>query len=390
LLQQYENITNISSIISKSDPHGIITFVNDKFCHISGYTREELLGRSHNIIRHPDMPKSAFKDLWTTIKEEKKTWQGIVKNRAKNGDSYYVKTTIQPILNQSGEIEEFISLHHDITAVMSDKKQLFDYLANNTLSVLILVQIEDYTILEKFYDKASVEKIETIFGKTLLYLMPNRWGFQRVYHLENGLYAFAIDRRSCQANKEEIQEILEKFLANVKEHVVKIDAIEYDISAICSFTYGVFKIFEDAKIGIEQAIETKQPIIYADGLSGVEYDTALKNIETIRTIKTAIDTGNIISYFQPIVNNQTKQIEKYESLVRLINTEGQLLSPYFFLDVAKKGRHYSKITKIVLDNSFATLKKISDVSISINLSLYDIEREEIVAYINLLLERYAK
>jgi len=129
---------------------------------------------------------------------------------------------------------------------------------------------------------------------------------------------------------------------------------------ICSFTYGIFKVFEDAKIGIEQAIATKQPIIYADGLSGIEYDNALKNIETIHTIKTAIDTGNIISYFQPIVNNQTQEVEKYESLVRLINTEGQLLTPYFFLEVAKKGRYYSKITKIVLDNSFAALSKIKD------------------------------
>jgi len=388
LLKQYENITNISSIISKTNPNGIITYVNDKFCQISGYTKDELLGHSHNIIRHPDMPKNAFRDLWKTIKEEKRTWQGIVKNRAKNGDSYYVKTTVQPILNPDGEIEEFISLRHDITAIMSDKKQLFDYLANNTLSVLILVQIEDYTILEKFYDKTSVEKIENIFGKTLLYLMPNRWGFQRMYHLENGLYAFAIDRRSCKASKEEIQETLELFLANVKEHVVKIDHIEYDISVICSFTYGIFKVFEDAKIGIEQAIATKQPIIYADGLSGIEYDNALKNIETIHTIKTAIDTGNIISYFQPIVNNQTQEVEKYESLVRLINTEGQLLTPYFFLEVAKKGRYYSKITKIVLDNSFAALAKISDVAISVNLSLHDIEREEIVQHINHLLRQY--
>lgn len=388
LLQQYKEITNTSSIISKTDPSGAITYVNDKFCQISGYTKEELIGKQHNIIRHPDMPKGAFRDLWKTIKQDKQTWQGIVKNRAKNGDPYYVKTTVQPILNPDGEIEEFISLRHDITAIMSDKKQLFDYLAGNALSVLILIQIEDYAILEKFYDKSSVEKIENVFGKTLLYLMPNRWGFQRVYNLENGLYAFAIDRRNCRATKEEIHEILEQFLANVKEHVVKIDNIEYDISVICSYTYGIFKVFEDAKIGIEQAILTKQPIVYADGLSGIEYDNALKNIETIHTIKTAIDTGNILSYFQPIVHNATQSIDKYESLVRLVNEDGQLLTPYFFLEVAKKGRYYSKITKIVLDNSFKALSKIPNVSISINLSLHDIEREEIAKHIVHLLELY--
>ncbi len=385
LLKQYENITNLSSIISKTDPKGIITFVNDKFCQISGYTKEELLGKSHNIIRHPDMPKTAFRDLWKTIKDEKKTWQGIVKNRAKNGDTYYVKTTIQPILNPNGEVEEYISLRHDITAIMSDKKQLFDFLEANRLSVLILVQIEDYTILEKFYDKASVEKIEMAFGKNMLYLMPNRWGFQRVYHLENGLYAFAIDRRNCKASKEEIHTVLEQFLANVKEYIVKVDSLEYDISVICSFTYGIFKIFEDAKIGIQNAIEHKQSIVYADGLSGIEYENALKNIETIHMIKTAIDNHKIISCFQPIVNNITQEVEKYESLVRLVTEEGQLLTPFYFLEIAKKGRYYSKITKIVLENSFAALLKVPDVSISINLSVHDIERDEITDYIEHLL-----
>ncbi|MEZ7933440.1 MAG: EAL domain-containing protein [Sulfurospirillum sp.] len=388
LLKQYENITNTSSIISKTDPKGVITFVNEKFCQISGFTKEELIGKPHNVIRHPDMPKTAFRDLWRTIKDEKRTWQGIVKNRAKNGDTYYVKTTVQPILNPEGEVQEYISLRHDITAIMSDKKQLFDFLEANRLSVLILVQIEDYNILEKFYDKASVEKIEDAFGKNMLYLMPNRWGFQRVYHLENGLYAFAIDRRNCKASKEEIHAVLEQFLMNVKEYVVKIDSIEYDISAICSFTYGIFKIFEDAKIGIENAIQTKQPIVYADGLSGIEYDNALKNIETIHIIKTAIDNRKIISYFQPIVNNQTQKIEKYESLVRLLTEDGQLLTPLYFLDTAKKGRYYSKITKIVLENSFAALYKISDAAISINLSVHDIERDEITHYIENLLVQH--
>ncbi|MDD4505485.1 MAG: EAL domain-containing protein [Sulfurospirillaceae bacterium] len=387
LLKQYQDITNKSSIISKTDLKGNITFVNEKFCQISGYRPHELIGKPHNIVRHPDMPSSAFKNLWETIKDKKETWQGVVKNRAKNGDSYYVKTTVQPILNSKGEIVEYISLRHDITEIMSDKKQLFDYLEANRLAVLILVQIEDYDTLEKFYDRESVEKIEDSFGRVLLYLMPNIWGFQKVYQLENGLYALAIDRRSCQASVEEIQKVIEALLVNVKEYSVKMESIEYDISVICSFTYGVFKIFEDAKIGIEKAIKEKQSIIYADGLSGVEHENALKNIETIHTIKTALDNNKVISYFQPIVNNLTLEVEKYESLVRIIDESGRLLSPYHFLDIAKKGRYYSKITKIVLENSFLALLR-TDKEISINLSVFDIEQEEIRAYIFELLSQY--
>jgi len=387
LLKQYETITNKSSIISKTNPRGIITYVNEKFCEISGYKEEELIGQPHNIIRHPDMPRSAYKELWATIKEKKKTWQGVVKNRAKNGEPYYVKTTIEPILDPQGEVLEYIALRHDITAVMSDKKQLFDFLESNKFSVLILVQIEDYTTLEKFYDKANVAKIEHTFGSSLLYLMPNPWGFQRIYNLDNGLYAFAIDRRSCRASQQEIEEVLEKFLSNVKEYSVKIDAIEYDISVICSYTFGVFKVFEDAKIGIENAIRDKKTIVYADGLSGIEYENALKNIETIRTIKVALDNQKIISYFQPIVNNETLKVEKYESLVRLVDEHGTILSPFHFLEVAKKGRYYARITKIVLANSFEVLRK-TDKEISINLSVFDIENEDIREYVYALLDEH--
>ncbi|WP_223295840.1 EAL domain-containing protein [Sulfurospirillum deleyianum] len=390
LLEQYKQVTNASSIISKTDAKGRIIYVNEQFCRISGYEEKELLGKSHNIIRHPDMPRSTFEELWHTIKTEKKIWQGIVKNRSKNGKSYYVKTTIQPLLNAHGEVEEYISLRHDITAIMSDKKQLFDFLEAHKLCVLILIQIEDYAILEKFYDKASISKIEQTFYKALLYLMPSICGFQKVYFLENGLYAFVIDRRSCQASKEELYETLEQFLSSVKEYIIKVDGIEYDISVVCSYTYGVFKIFEDAKIGIDHAIATKESIIYADGLSDIEYHTALKNIETLYMIKTAIERQNILSYFQPIVNNQTQQIEKYESLVRLLNEEGDVLAPHAFLDIAKKGRYSTKITKIVLENSFNALEKIPKVAISINLSMQDIEQESILETIYTLLQRYKK
>ena len=86
-----------SVLISKTDTKGIITYANDAFVEISGYTREELIGKSHNIVRHPDMPPQAFKWLWDTLKSER-PWRGIVKNRCKNGDHYWVKANIAPII----------------------------------------------------------------------------------------------------------------------------------------------------------------------------------------------------------------------------------------------------------------------------------------------------
>ena len=117
LLQQYKNAVDRSSIVSKTDIKGRITYTNDKFCLISGYTREELEGKPHSIVRHPDMPKAAFRDMWKTILN-KKAWSGIVKNRKKDGGDYIVEVTINPILDHNGKIEEFIAIRNDITNVV--------------------------------------------------------------------------------------------------------------------------------------------------------------------------------------------------------------------------------------------------------------------------------
>lgn len=84
------------SIVSKTDLKGRITYVNPYFVEVSGYTEEELLGAPHNLIRHPDMPEEAFADLWDTLKADR-PWTGIVKNRCKNGDYYWVKANVVPI-----------------------------------------------------------------------------------------------------------------------------------------------------------------------------------------------------------------------------------------------------------------------------------------------------
>ncbi len=88
-------------IISRTDFAGIITYVNDTFARISGYEPEELIGKPHSIIRHPDMPKSAFEDLWKTIKDGRE-WRGYVKNLRKDGGYYWVHASVSVIM-RNGE-----------------------------------------------------------------------------------------------------------------------------------------------------------------------------------------------------------------------------------------------------------------------------------------------
>lgn len=106
-------------VISKTDLQGNITYANDLFCELTGYAREELVGQPHSMVRHKDVPKSVYKDMWDTIKAGD-IWTGIVPNVGKGGGVYIVDTTVQPIKNAEGEIVEYISIRRVINDLMGD------------------------------------------------------------------------------------------------------------------------------------------------------------------------------------------------------------------------------------------------------------------------------
>ena len=123
LLEQYKSTVDRSFIVSKTDPEGVITYANDEFCKISGYSREELIGKRHSIVRDPDTKKEFYKELWHTIKDLKQPWIGEMKNRDKNGMPYWQQAIINPILDTRGNVVEYIAIRVDIT----QQKEIANY-----------------------------------------------------------------------------------------------------------------------------------------------------------------------------------------------------------------------------------------------------------------------
>ncbi|WP_040849396.1 PAS domain-containing protein, partial [Nitrospirillum viridazoti] len=95
-------------LVSRTDPSGRITYANRAFIRVSGFSHEELIGAPHNLVRHPDMPKAAFADLWATIRAGR-PWDGLVKNRTKGGDHYWVRANVTPVM-EGGTVAGFISI----------------------------------------------------------------------------------------------------------------------------------------------------------------------------------------------------------------------------------------------------------------------------------------
>lgn len=130
-IEQFNCIFDVNVISSTADTKGNIIDVSQAFCDIAGYSKEELIGQPHNIVRHPDMPKSIFKEIWDTI-QSGNVWRGEVKNMHKNGGFYWVKAVIQPNFNPKGEIQSYTSIRQDIT----DKKRIYELSITDGLTSL--------------------------------------------------------------------------------------------------------------------------------------------------------------------------------------------------------------------------------------------------------------
>ena len=190
LLHQYKNAIDSSLIVSMTDLNGIIKYANDNFCKSSGYSKEELIGKSHNILRDLNNHTSLFSNLWSTIKD-KKIWHGTLSNLKKNGESYYINMTIVPLLDRNQEIKEYMALSEDVTQEVIFKKELtsqkerINTIFNAQENIVVIVDEENGIVdaNRRFFEvfefsdlkdyKKSVKNISSLFKYNEEYISEN-------------------------------------------------------------------------------------------------------------------------------------------------------------------------------------------------------------------------
>ncbi len=173
-------------LVSRTDLKGIITYVNDEFVNISGFTRDELIGENHNIVRHPDMPPVEFKDLWLTIKALR-PWQGLIKNRTKFSGYYWVETNVMPVF-KNGKVHEYLSIQRVPSRTKVEKEKLLHALLNTDTAFIKPAALAP---LVKAIKKTSVwKRMVKVFGNASgLNLNEAAGNFQCVlYSIEMGSY----------------------------------------------------------------------------------------------------------------------------------------------------------------------------------------------------------
>ena len=394
-LSQYKDAIEECNIVSIGDLKGNITYVNDKFCECSLHEKSDIIGKSHNILRG-EKSDEIFKDMWQTI-NNKKTWHGILRNKRKNDEYYYIDSTIKPILDQDGNIEEFIAIRHEITDLINKTEELektlrTDIITNegtrfkliedikkSNVPFLALLDINSFGEINDFYGHSVGDEVLKIVVKNIKKVIPSSYNLYRIYSDE---FAILADNE----NKERFIEIVKFVNEFISSRPLEINKKELYIQLSYSISFeDKDNIKKTANIIKRYAKKNKDIFIYDKDL-GLE-EVYEKNILWTLNLKKAFVNDNIIPYFQPIYNLQTNRIEKYESLVRLRDEDGKIISPFYFLDIAKKSKQYVKLTKKMIIKTFDYFKD-KDYECSINLSLEDIKRVDISSFILEKLKEY--
>ena len=401
-LDTYKLAIDQSSIVTKTDKRGVITYANQLFCKISGYTKDELIGKPHNIIRHPDMPKDVFEIMWKSIKK-KQIWQGVIKNRAKDGSSYIVNATIMPILNSKQEIVEYISVRHDITELerskeeikkqktdlltgLANRNQLLEDLETYKKPTLLYFNIDDFTGLNNFYGTNAGDKVLKQIADTLREISQTTKS--KAYRLNADEFLLLFEE--CMLTSISSQEIMSTTIEHIENESRNSTSITLCGGIVHEELHSSTKNLLTCVVLAHKMAKYKNKkfLIYRDvEFKNIDYKN---NIEWIHKIKEAIEESRMTAYFQPIIDNKSSAIVKYESLVRMIDKDGKAISPFFFLDIAKKAKLFTQITKIVIDKSFKTFENLPLCNFSVNLTIEDILDKEVPPYLFKKLSKFSK
>ena len=393
-LLEYKKAIDESSIVSKTDKKGFITFVNSKFCETSGYEKDELIGKDHRIIRHPSMSKEFFAQMWETILD-KKIFKGVIANKRKDGSIYYVDTTIIPILDENKDIVEFISIRHNITKIYEQKKlieeqfideltllpnrqKLLRDLKDNKITKIAIININSFRDINNFY---GFETGDLVLKKFSQILLDKIYENIELYRVANDIFAI------CTKNKENLEDI-RKICTNIIEHISLNPILINNNSFYLSISIGVARNCEDsslqnnllskAEYALRIAKKQNISILFLD--ENIElYNKLKENKKLIEELKNALISNNLLIYGQKIINNFSKK-EKYEILMRIKLEDGSILTPYSFLKEAKKAKLYLGMTRMLVKKACEYFKG-KDIDFNLNLTLEDIKDQYTMDFI---------
>jgi len=377
----YQVFLNVKDAVAILDSEGRYIEQNKSHQELIGYSIEELKGKTPAI----HLSEEEFEKILKTI-EEKGSFFGEVKSKARDGKVKNIELFAFPIKDENGKVLYYVRIKRDITKekeiYLTDKLtglynrlKLIEDLKNKKNVKLILINIDSFKEINNVYGYEIGDKVLKTLAERLKSFVSNHnlW----VYKLSGDEFAILVDRHFPQ---NAFKMFINGLIYYVESNPIKINdyLIKIDITlGIADGTEENLKnLLEKADMALKYAKQQKKHYMFYRKDLDIQKKYQ-ENRYWLNVLKNAIKQDNLIAYYQGIFNNKTNKIEKYESLIRL-KLENKIISPFFFLEVAKKSKLYPEITKKIFSEA---VKYAKDHEISINLSVMDILNEHTVSYI---------
>jgi diguanylate cyclase (GGDEF)-like protein/PAS domain S-box-containing protein len=400
-LAEYQKAVDCSSIVSKCSLDRSITYVNDALCERLGYSREELQGQPFTGTWAPQVSNMA-NAMWSCT-EDGSVWREIVPQLTKSRSTCYLDTTVVPIRDHVGTITEYVAIGYDVSELVDKTEKLTARLFTDPLT-LLPNRVKLLTDLNEIHSCLTLillnidgfKEINTFFGHqvgdvilrdlaTELKKLSATVPMAHVYKLPVDEYAVLLKGvRTRAAVEEHVQAFSEAI--SCKAFTPGADAISLNVTigiASCGTEApsdgSQRELLSQSDMALKLAKKLRKPYLFYDTSMHIkeEYEN---NLIWIRRLRSAIDDGRVINYYQPIFNSRTLAVEKYECLMRILDEDGRVIAPGEFLEVAKRVKLYHQLTRLVLDQA---LHRFADqpYRFSINLSIEDIVDGFMSAYI---------
>lgn len=260
-------------------------------------------------------------------------------------------------------------LYFDSLTKLPNRKRLLEILDGTTNSFLLIINIDKFQEINDLYGERKGDYILKEMAILIKNIIPENVSLFKLHADE---YALLYD---TEINYNSIDDFADYINSSIENHIFKVNGYELSINASIGISFGNYYLLNNADIALKVAKKRKAKYLIYDSSMNIEYEYE-QNLKWTKKIKDAIRDDKIVPLFQPIVNIKTKKIEKYESLIRMLDNQGSYISPIHFLEHSKKNKLYSDLTLLMIHKSFDICEKLN-IQISINLSINDIVNKKI-------------
>lgn len=280
-----------------------------------------------------------------------------------------VKSYIRLSLLNKKYVSSTISLETGLPNRLAFREQLPEKIK----SKLLLIKIDNFEMASRYYGDATGIGIEKDVAHFLQEAEPKEFkGHATLFHLGKGVFGFLLDDPDNRINGVNASMIIKGLIDRFNDYQSGIKETHHDIELTAVIGFNRENILEKCELALEEAIRCKTGMLIMDDIIKEVYHDIGENMFWLKKIREAVRHSRLIPYYQPIYNSTTNKIDKYESLVRLVDESGDVAEPSQFLAIAKNSRYYSDITRLMTQKSMTMFKERPE-GFSLNLSALDIE-----------------